>query len=242
MRVRTRSGCRSPPGTACAEAAAVAVVVPAHDEQELVGACLGALQGAAAASGLPPVRVLVVADACRDRTAAVARAEGAEVLEVDLRNAGAARRAGFAAVLEGAVPDRLWLATTDADTRVPPTWLADQLAWRERGWDAVVGTVQVDDWTGHDEAVVHRYAQRYAWTGAEHPHVHGANLSLTAAAYLAVGGFPPLPLAEDVALVAALQAGGHRVARTALSPVLTSARRSPRCQGGFGSLLLQLAT
>lgn len=74
-----------------------------------------------------------------------------------------------------------------------------------------------------------------------HPHVHGAGLSLSAQACLAVGGFPPLPLAEDVALVASLERAGWRVARTAVHPVVTSSRRTPRCEGGFGSLLLGLA-
>lgn len=215
----------------------VVVVVPAHDEQELLGACLASLRAAASWPGVPPVRVVVVADSCSDGTAAAARSVGAEVVEVDVRNAGAARRAGFAAALDRD-PAGLWLATTDADSRVPPTWLHHQLALHAHGWDAVVGTVVVDDWTGHDDTVAARYTQGYAWVGEVHPHVHGANLSLTAEAYLAVGGFPPLPLAEDVALVAALDAAGRRVARTAVHPVVTSARRTPRCEGGFGALLL----
>ena len=71
----------------------------------------------------------------------------------------------------------------------------------------------------------------YAWSGADHPHVHGANLSLSAAAYVAVGGLPPLALAEDHALVAALEGRGLRVARSATRPVRTSARPDPRCDG-----------
>lgn len=220
----------------------ISVVVPAHDEQELLPACLAHLQEAARQPGLPPVRIVVVADACTDATAALGRAAGARVLEVDARSAGAARRHGLDAVVAQAElpPAEHWLATTDADTQVPPTWFADQLALRRQGWDAVAGTVRVDDWSGHDPEVAERFAGLYAWSGADHPHVHGANLSLSAAAYLAVGGIPPLALAEDHALVAALEAHGLRVARSALRPVRTSARPDPRCAGGFGALLCEL--
>lgn len=222
----------------------VGVVVPAHQEQQLLGACLAALQRAAAQPGVPVVRLVVVADACSDRTAEVARGAGADVLEVSLRSAGASRRAGLDAVVAAAgVPlGEVWLATTDADTLVPVEWFADQLHWRAEGWDAVAGTVSVADWAGHPHGVAERFARRYAWVGPEHPHVHGANLSLSAEAYTAVGGLPPLALAEDHALVHALEAAGRRVARTPVRPVVTSARRTARCEGGFGSLLVQLGT
>jgi hypothetical protein len=46
---------------------AAGVVVPAHDEQTLLPACLAALRHAAEAVSVP-VHLLVVADACSDRT------------------------------------------------------------------------------------------------------------------------------------------------------------------------------
>ena len=52
---------------------AAGVVVPAHDEETLLPACLAALRGAASALRLP-VHVVLVADACTDQTAAVTRA------------------------------------------------------------------------------------------------------------------------------------------------------------------------
>jgi len=223
--------------------ALIVVAVPAHDEQDLLPACLASLRLAAAQPGLPPVRVVVVADSCTDGTADVARAVGVDVLDVRLRSAGAARRHGLDAALVGAgvALDLLWLATTDADSRVPEEWFTDQLQWRALGWDAVAGTVAVDDWREHVHGVAERFAARYDWEGPDHPHVHGANLSLSGAAYRAVGGFPPLALAEDHALVAALEARGPRRAPPAARPVLTSARGEPRASGGFGDLLRSLA-
>jgi glycosyltransferase involved in cell wall biosynthesis len=218
----------------------IAVVVPAHDEEDLLPGCLASVRDASDAPGLPPVRVVVVADACTDATAAAARDVGVEVLEIAVRSAGAARAAGLAHCLAGARPG-LWLATTDADSRVPPDWLVEHLAWHDAGWDAVVGTIRVEDWSGHAEATRAAFGLLYGDPGEGHPHVHGANLGVSAAAYASVGGFPDVPVAEDHALVDALVAGGHRVVRAARPSVVTSARRDPRAAGGFGDLLRDLA-
>lgn len=65
------------------------VVIPAHDEQTSIGAVV------AAAAGYDTV---VVADACTDETAAVARGLGARVIEIDAGDKGTAMAAGLAAV------------------------------------------------------------------------------------------------------------------------------------------------
>ena len=67
----------------------VAVLVPAHNEQEGVAATVRAIRTQLA----PGDRILVVADNCTDDTAAVARDAGAEVLE---RSDPARRGKGFA--------------------------------------------------------------------------------------------------------------------------------------------------
>jgi glycosyltransferase involved in cell wall biosynthesis len=223
---------------------AVGVVVPAHDEEELLPACLAALRAAAGPLAGLPVHLVVVADACTDQTARLARAGGAQVVEVDARRVGAARAAGVRDVLHrtrGGDPARLWLASTDADTLVPPDWLARQLRYARQGWEAVVGTVTVSDWSGHPGHVPELFAARYAHAGGPHPHVHGANLGLTAAAYLAVGGFPARRTGEDHALVRALAASGRRILRTAELTVVTSARRHARAPQGFSHRLTTLA-
>jgi len=130
---------------------AVGVVVPAHNEETLLPACLAALGRVASGFGMP-VWLLVVADTCTDRTAAVARACGARVIAIGARNVGAARAAGMAELLRltaGVDPSAVWLATTDADTVVPPGWLERQLRYAGQGWDVVLGTVTVADWDGH---------------------------------------------------------------------------------------------
>ncbi|MFF4651690.1 glycosyltransferase [Streptomyces sp. NPDC001380] len=246
---------------------AIAVVVPARDEERLLGGCLASVRRAARhprVAGLP-VRLVVVADSCQDRTAAIARHAGAEVATIRACNVGAARARGtdraLAEVLSpsrGPAPDELWLAHTDADTRVPYGWLARQLSYAEQGWDAVVGTVQVLDWSEHPPGTAERFQRQYATPvrpsvetapkptlrggpRAEHPHVHGANLGVRADAYRSAGGFAALAVGEDHALVAALEALGRPVRRAADLPVITSARRGVRARGGFGDTISALS-
>ena len=220
------------------------MVVPAHNEEELLPACLAALREAAGMAGVP-VRLLVVADACTDATAAVAAGGGAEVLRIRARNVGAARAAGMARLLRrmrDTDPAATWLATTDADTVVPPGWLRRQLGYAGQGWDVVLGTVTVTDWTGHPPHAPAVFEAMYEFGPGPHPHVHGANLGIRASSYLAAGGFRPLPTAEDHALLAAATEAGGQVLQAGDLTVVTSARRHARAPRGFSHALRALAT
>jgi glycosyltransferase involved in cell wall biosynthesis len=223
---------------------AVGVVVPAHDEEDLLPACLAALRQAAARIAPAPVHLVVVADACSDHTAGRARAAGADVVEIRARRVGAARAAGFAEVLRRTRdhdPAAVWLASTDADTLVPADWLTRQVSYAGEGWDAVVGTVTVTDWSAHPAHVPDLFAAQYDHGSGTHPHVHGANLGISAAAYLAAGGFRGRRPAEDHALVHALGAAGRKILRTTDVTVVTSARRHARAPRGFSHRLATLA-
>jgi hypothetical protein len=205
---------------------AVGVVIPAHDEEDLLPACLAAaIRAAGQLTGLP-VQLVVVADACC------------------ARNVGAARDAGMREVLTRTrrlSAAEVWLATTDADTLVPPCWLSRQLHYAERGWDAVIGTVSVTDWSEYPPEMPPLFQRHYGSGQGTHPHVHGANLGFRAAAYLQVGGFGSCPTAEDHALVNELTAAGSRILRTREVSVVTSARRRARAPDGFSQLLSALA-
>jgi glycosyltransferase involved in cell wall biosynthesis len=219
----------------------IGVVVPAHNEQELLPACVSALLAAAAAVGIT-VEVLVVLDACTDDSALAAFP--AATLSVDARSVGQARRDGFARLLQGR-PDgvsdnQTWLATTDADTIVPVDWLVRMLAHAAAGWTVIAGTVRVTDWTGHSELVRSHWLADHE-DRDHHQHVHGANLGFRGDAYRLVGGMPSVALSEDVALVSALEAAGERIFRAGDLPVVTSARREGRAVGGFATYLCELA-
>lgn len=168
---------------------AVAVIVPARDEQELLGACLDRIESAAwrvRRQGLA-VFALAVADACTDATRAVARGRGISCLTINRRNAGAARAAGVAHALEelsrrGTTPAETLLLHTDADSVISSDWITRHVE-AARAQDAVVGRVAV----------------------------RGTNLGVRADAYLRVDGFLPLPAAEDRALIHALRTTGESV-------------------------------
>jgi len=228
----------------------VVVVVPAADEQDRIGACLDALcvaRGAlAVARPRLGVRMVVVLDDCTDATGAVvASFPGVEVVSCGFRRVGAARAYGVTHVLsDGGRLDRLWLASTDADSQVPADWFVTMVALAEQGADLVLGTVlpgRAEDgapWTSELDAAWR--AQHLRREG--HPHVHGANLGIRASAYTALGGWPPVATGEDVLLATRAAARPDvRVVRTARIPVSTSVRRVGRAPEGFSSYLRGLA-
>ena len=222
---------------------AVGVVVPAHDEETLLPACLLALRRACDCVRVPTL-VLVVADSCTDRTVEVAREHGVRVIGIGARNVGAARAAGMLHLLRmmpGLPAAGVWLATTDADTVVPAGWLRRQLSYADQGWDVVLGTVTVADWSEHPPHTPAAFTARYSTGGQPHPHVHGANLGIRASAYLRAGGFRALRTAEDHALLAAATEAGCSVLQAGDIAVQTSARRHGRAPDGFSNLLRTLA-
>lgn len=163
-----------------------------------------------------------------------------DVVRSDAGRAGAARAIGVRHGLRalGGPPARVWLASTDADSRVPADWLTGHLALAGRGYDLVLGTVEL---TGGDPALARRWSEGYT-TSEGHPHVHAANLGLRAETYLAAGGFAPVAAHEDAALVARVTAlGGARVVRSATAPVTTSARLDGRAPAGVSADLRALA-
>ncbi|WP_326542444.1 glycosyltransferase [Pseudorhodoferax sp.] len=217
----------------------IGVVIPAHDEAAHVGTAVAAARRAALHPALAgeAVQILVVADACRDDTAALAAAGGALTLVLSARNVGLARHAGARLLLAAGAR---WLAFTDADSTVADDWLAEQLGLQ---CDAVCGCVWVADWQAHGERaalLAQAFAAQYCPVDG-HRHIHGANLGLSADAYRRVGGFPALASSEDVALVQALEAAGIVVAYSARPRVWTSARTDHRAPLGFGDALRRLS-
>ncbi len=128
----------------------------------------------------------------------------------------------------------MWIATTDADSAVPPNWLVTQLALARNGADLVLGTVTPDDDLDGSERV--RFEGLHVLADG-HPHVHGANYGVRANVYFEAGEFAPVDRDEDVLLTEALRVLGVTEARTALIPVLTSGRRMGRAPAGFAGFL-----
>ena len=219
------------------------VVVPAHNENADLPACLRAVLTAAVCVPIP-VTVIVVLDANDDNSIELAGQYGPDVhfVSVDARNVGAARAVGFgygrSLCADG---DECWYATTDADSRVDPGWLIRQL---ELGVDMVLGVVRVADWRQRSARLADRYLRAYrageSAEDGEHAHIHGANMGFSARAYWRVGGFRTLASGEDVDLVERFEAAGYRIHRDTELSVITSARIQGRAPDGFADYLSQL--
>jgi glycosyltransferase involved in cell wall biosynthesis len=222
----------------------VAVIVPAANEEQHIGPCLTAIIAARShlyrAVANVSVQIFVVLDSCHDGTPQIAAAFGGlRSITITARSVGAARRAGASAALDGGDhASEVWLATTDADSQVPPDWLTRMVAEAQRGAHLVLGTVL----PGADLGP----ATRAEWLSRHHlrdghPHVHGANFGIRGDAYLALGGWRPLVTGEDVDLARrAALAGQLRITRTAGIPVVTSVRRVGKAPRGFSSYLRAL--
>src|SRR6185437_5533776 len=204
------------------------VVVPAHDEEEHIGACLAAL---AAQTGIDPAayEVLLVLDACSDDTEAVAAETAAAHPWLRIRplrgrgdGVGSARKLGMdlaARTLLAAGRERGLIASTDADTAVAPDWLRRQLDLVAAGEEAIGGAIELAGepdprlLTRRAERAIRRMAAVRADDPlAEHHHFSGASMGITAATYVAVGGIEPLVALEDEAFERRLRAAGVGVA------------------------------
>ena len=110
----------------------LSVVIPAHNEERVIGRTLAAvrLQGAAVHE------VIVVCNGCRDRTAARARQAGVKVVVTEQCGVSLARNLGA----RHASGDSLLFV--DADVLLPPG-LAQSIAALARRLRRVVGTVRV---------------------------------------------------------------------------------------------------
>jgi glycosyltransferase involved in cell wall biosynthesis len=193
----------------------LSVIVPAHNEEALLGATLDALRTALRAAG-EPAEIVVVDDASTDRTAAIAQAHGARVVSVNVRHIAAARNAGARAAA-GA-----YLVFVDADTIVTPPVLQAAI---EAMRDGAVGGGA----SAHFEAGAPRWAQRAiafaAWTMRHARWAAGCFFFAQREPFGVVGGFDERYFAsEEIHTSRALK----RLGRFVILPhsVLTSARKA----------------
>ncbi|WP_375465136.1 glycosyltransferase [uncultured Methylobacterium sp.] len=247
------------------------VCVPARDEVRRLPRLIRSLGRQDGPCGREPLRVVIVANNCTDGTIDAVRAMEAagetgtlaiRLIEADLApaqaHAGTARRmaldAGSAWLEAEGFPDGT-LLTTDADARVPRSWIAANLR-ALAGAEIVGGRLVLDPEDAPDAVLadLHARIERY-WTcvraveDALDPPPHdpaprhgdhtGASLALTASLYRRVGGLPPLPRGEDNALVARVRRAGGRLRHCPDVSVLVSDRAAGRADGGMAAEMLR---
>ena len=194
--------------------AMISFIVPAYNEERLLGATLTSLHTAAQALG-ERYEIVVADDASTDRTAEIARAHGAVVVACANRQISATRNAGAAAALG----DRL--VFVDADTRIDAAVLGAALqALRDGavGGGAPVRFDGVVPWYARLLLPVVVLAFRAARLAA------GCFVFCTRSAFVATGGFDTtLYAAEELAMSRSLKRQGRFVILREV--VLTSGRK-----------------
>ncbi len=248
------------------------VAIPAKNEEERLGACLRALAVQQDGHGKPLPQglfsILLFVNNSDDKAADLARAMAPRlrpplrIIEQDLppavAHAGGARRAAMdaaAAWLAQNSTDGL-LLTTDADSRVGPSWVADNLTEADAGADAIAGVVSLEPMDelslpqalrerGRLEGIYERQLTEIAALLDPRPHnpwphhatMSGASLAVKLSAYRRIGGLPALPLGEDKGLVATLEAHDAHVRFSLHISVVTSGRKVGRANGGVADTI-----
>ena len=227
------------------------VVVPAHDEEDLVEACLEALAHQRGVNR-QEYEILMVLDDCNDATEA--RARGVAKRYSDLRmyfidgpgkGSGPARRAGMEAACARLLglgrPDGL-ICSTDADSEVAQDWLVAQIEAAANGAVAIGGRIELPDDGSLPQEIARWHADRgrqrqrelaSAPGTAEHWQFSGASLALTAKVYRKVGGLEPRASLEDEHLERVLREQGIPIDRLLSVRVTTSARLVGRARRGL---------
>jgi glycosyltransferase involved in cell wall biosynthesis len=207
----------------------ISFVVPAHNEELLLGRTLTAIDAAARRSGRP-YEIVVADDASTDRTAAVAVEHGARVVPIVRRQIAAARNAGAAAAM-GDI-----LIFVDADTIVSPAVVAATLAALDAGAVAGGASLRLDGripWYGRLMAAIVLTTMRIGRLAA------GCYVFCTRTAFDAVGGFDERLFAtEEIALSRALHRQGRMVI---LREAVETSGRKLRTHSGWEILRLLVA-
>lgn len=251
------------------------VIIPAKNEAANLPATLAALAAQTDRHGQPLLphsfEVLVLANNCQDQTAQVVREFASrhprlrvQVAEVMLPAAeahvGRARRLlmdeACRRLEQGGHPGA-FVASTDADTRVSPTWLVCTATELATGADAVGGRIltydaaprsavrrcQLQDATYNLlRAQLEDRVDPQAYDPWPRHHQHfGASLAVTAVAYRRVGGLPVVPYLEDEALFQNLIRHDLSLRHSPAVQVYTSSRQQGRVEVGLSWQLRQWA-
>jgi glycosyltransferase involved in cell wall biosynthesis len=154
----------------------ISVVIPAYNEEKLLGKCLKSLKNQTE----KPFEIIVVDNNSTDKTAEIAKKMGARVIEEKQQGISFSRNAGFDAAKGGII------ARIDADTTAPTNWLERIKKDIEvDGYDVVFGPAYYLDLPkqiqiSHLPAIVFFEAINALW---KHHMLLGLNMALTKTAW-----------------------------------------------------------
>lgn len=209
----------------------ISIIIPALDEAEAIGRTIDSAHdsGGESAAGETGTELIVVDGGSTDRTAEIAREHGAAVIRAP-RGRASQMNAG-ARVAQGET-----LLFLHADTRLPPGFDAEVERTLDRPGVAAGAFSLGIDGAGRRLRWVERAAN---WRSRILELPYGdQGFFLRAEVFRSLGGFPELPLMEDLEMARRVRRRG-RVAISPL-PVLTSGRRWERVGVLRATLLNQL--
>jgi glycosyltransferase involved in cell wall biosynthesis len=201
----------------------ISVIVPAFNEEKLLGASLAEIKLATRAFEARgwPVELIVCDNNSTDRTAEVARAAGARVVFEPVNQIARARNTGAAAAAGG------WLLFVDADTHPGPELFAEVAEQIAAGRCLAGGaTVRLDAKMFLAGCITHFWNFVSRWQRL----MAGSFIFVEAAAFRQVGGFSrELFVAEEIDLSRRLKllarGTGRKIVILHRHPVKTSARK-----------------
>ncbi|MFK7821484.1 MAG: glycosyltransferase [Planctomycetaceae bacterium] len=159
----------------------LSIVIPAFNEEALLGQTIDALQEALSEVGIVGAEVIVSNDGSTDRTAEVAESKGASVVTTENRQIAATRNAG------AAVASSERLLFLDADTILPADTLRAAIKAMDEGAIGCGVTVEFDKvpniFIRMMSSVILTIVR---WTGC----AAGCCIFTTAKGFAAAGGFP----------------------------------------------------
>jgi glycosyltransferase involved in cell wall biosynthesis len=210
----------------------ISFIIPAYNEEALIGRTLDALNSAAQSVG-EPFEIVVADDASSDRTAAIAEARGARLTRVSLRQIAATRNAGARL----AIGDKLIFV--DADTVVSEEVVRTAIEAMTQGAAGGGSAVSFDGRLPRYAELVHPTLVRLFRAAGL---ACGCFLFCTRRAFEAAGGFDEkLFASEEIAMSRALKRQGRFVV---LRESVTTSGRKLRMYSGtqvlrlFAGLLL----
>jgi glycosyltransferase involved in cell wall biosynthesis len=204
----------------------ISFIVPAYNEEQLLGRSLAAIHAAARELGRP-YEVIVVDDASTDRTSSIAAAHDARVVPVHYRHIARTRNAGARAATGET------LIFIDADTRVQAFTVRAAIQALEQGAVGGGATVYVD---GRLPIWARLMLPLFSAVLRVGRLAAGCYVFCSRDAFEAVGGFDErLYAAEEIAFSRALQQKGRVVILR--ESVLTSGRKL-RAHSGWELLRL----
>jgi glycosyltransferase involved in cell wall biosynthesis len=207
----------------------ISFVVPAYNEQAVIGRTIAAIERAAE-SCFEPYEIIVADDASTDRTAEIAKAHGARVVPVSRRQIAATRNAGAG----HARGERLIFV--DADTLINEAVLRAAIAAMDRGAVGGGSAVTFDGEVPRWASLLHPLFTR-SFRAAKL--ACGCFLFCTRDAFEAAGGFDErLFASEEIAMSQALKRQGRFVV---LREAVTTSGRKLRMYTGKQMLRIMLS-